>query len=246
MVSHPKILVTRPQPDADDTAGRLNALDLDPVIAPLLEMHPLDPSLPEAKSLAAMVLTSANALRALDQRDQLTSYTHLPVFTVGDRTAAEAALFGFDNITSANGSFTDLVTLLNEQVFDAPLFYPTTTTGFGDLGDALAVSGAKVLTTRSYEMRPIVELPANIITMLNSGEISAVSLYSRRTAESFCALARNRLDKQAYSALTALCLSENVAAPMIANHFTRIALADYPSEEAMMALALSFARDQIR
>jgi uroporphyrinogen-III synthase len=41
-----------------------------------------------------------------------------------------------------------------------------------------------------------------------------------------------------------LCLSEAIAEPLIAAHFVRISLADYPSEEAMMSLALAFARDQ--
>ena len=41
-----------------------------------------------------------------------------------------------------------------------------------------------------------------------------------------------------------LCLSEAVAEPLLAAHFVRVGLADHPSEEAMMALALSFARDQ--
>ena len=41
-----------------------------------------------------------------------------------------------------------------------------------------------------------------------------------------------------------LCLSETVAEPLIDAHFVRVGLADYPSEEAMMGLALSFARDQ--
>lgn len=246
MANHPKILVTRPQPDADDTAGRLAALDLDPVLSPLMEMNALTPDLPDATKLAALVLTSANALRALDQQDQLTPYTRLPTFAVGDKTAAKARQAGFTTVISANGNFADLVALLKQQTFEGPVFYPTTTSGFGDLGDALAPTDTQVISAPVYEMHPIAELPANIIDMLNSGEISAVSLYSRRTAERFCALVQNRLDKQAYSALTAICLSENVAAPMIANHFTRIALADYPSEEAMMALALSFARDQIR
>ena len=41
-----------------------------------------------------------------------------------------------------------------------------------------------------------------------------------------------------------LCLSEAVAEPLIDAHFVRVGLADHPSEEAMMGLALSFARDQ--
>lgn len=245
MSARPKILVTRPEPDASDTAARLNAVGLEPVLAPLLEMHVLETGLPDAKNLTAIALTSANALRALEQQDKLTAYLHLPVFTVGDRTAAHARDAGFETVTSADGSFDDLIALLAKQNFTGAIFYPTAANATGDLAKALAPAGIMALPARIYEMRPTTELSKDTIANLVSREIKAVSLYSRHTAETFCALTE-ALDKGARAALTALCLSENVAAPMIANRFTRIALADYPSEEAMMALALSFARDQIR
>ena len=68
-----------------------------------------------------------------------------------------------------------------------------------------------------------------------------VERYSRRTAQTFVSLADRVAER---SRLGMLCLSEAVAEPLIAAHFVRVSLADHPSEEAMMALALSFARDQ--
>ena len=41
-----------------------------------------------------------------------------------------------------------------------------------------------------------------------------------------------------------LCLSEAVAEPLFDAHFVRVSLAEAPSEQAMMGLALSFSRDQ--
>ena len=80
-----------------------------------------------------------------------------------------------------------------------------------------------------------------LIRRLEDGDISAALFYSRRTAETFVSLTTGL---SARAKLGMLCLSENVAAPLIAAHFVRVALADYPSEEAMMGLALSFARAQ--
>ncbi len=242
----PQILVTRPEPDASDTAARLAALGLQPLIAPMLEMHVLDTGLPDPKGLSAIALTSANALRALEARDRLAHFHGLPVFTVGDRTAAHARDMGFTEVTSADGSFDDLVALLLKQKFDGPVFYPAAANARGDLAGALAPTGIMVLSARLYDMQPVTSLPSPIMTELAAGTIPAISFYSRHTAASFCALVDTLLDREGRAAMTMLCLSENVAEPLIDNHFTRIALADYPSEEAMMALALSFARDQIR
>ena len=61
---------------------------------------------------------------------------------------------------------------------------------------------------------------------------------TRQTRRKFTA------DFKAKAKLGMLCLSESVAAPLIAAHFVRVALADHPSEDAMMGLALSFARAQ--
>ena len=52
----------------------------------------------------------------------------------------------------------------------------------------------------------------------------------------------DRLERPA--ARHALSLSEAVAEPLIDAHFVRVSLAEQPSEQAMMGLALSFLRDQ--
>ena len=95
------MLVTRPEPDASETARRLNALDIETVIDPLLRTETLPTSLPAATGFAAIAVTSANALRALEARGELPNYRNLPLYAVGDRTADMARHLGFARVSSA-------------------------------------------------------------------------------------------------------------------------------------------------
>ena len=118
------MLVTRPEPDAADTVARLAAIAIEAVACPLLTFECLPTNLPEPRGFAAMALTSANALRALEQRGQLAGFRHLRVFTVGDRTAERARDYGCTDVTSAGGALGDLVDLLAHQGIAGPVFYP--------------------------------------------------------------------------------------------------------------------------
>ncbi|MDB5614476.1 MAG: uroporphyrinogen-III synthase, partial [Devosia sp.] len=74
-----KMLVTRPEPDAQSTLARLQALDIEGVVAPVMVRQALDASLPPPDGFTAMVLTSANAVRTLVERNVVATYAHLPV-----------------------------------------------------------------------------------------------------------------------------------------------------------------------
>jgi len=236
-----RMLVTRPEPDASETAARLNALDIETVIDPLLTARTLSTSLPPAEGFAGLAVTSANALRALDDRGDLSGYRGLPLYAVGDRTAAFARRHGFEQVVSAQGNADDLVALLAKAGLKGPILYPAARHQAGRLGKALAPHGIMVITAAVYDMVPATALGETARAGLASGAIAAALFYSRRTAETFARLAGDLRDR---TRLGMLCLSETVAAPLIAAHFVRVALADHPSEEAMMGLALSFARGQ--
>lgn len=238
------MLVTRPEPDASDTAARLGAIDIEAALCPLLSHQTLGTSLPDPSGFAGMALTSANALRALDERKALDQFVNLPVYAVGDRTAAAATEMGFANVRSAGGALGDLVDLLAHAGLKGPIFYPTGRDQSGDLAKSLAPFGVMVIATQVYAMNAATELPPQILGELEDGSIDAVLFYSRRTAETFAALCQDKLSRLSRLGLGMLCISETVAEPLVDAHFVRVGLADYPSEEAMMALALSFARDQ--
>lgn len=238
-----KMLVTRPEPDAQSSLSRLEALGITAVAAPVMTRQALDVSLPPADGFVAMVVTSANAVRTLVERDVIKDYRHLPVFAVGDRTARDAEEAGFARVSSAAGSVADLVNAMTIARMRGPLFYPTGKHQSADLAKALAPLGIMVATAKIYEMVAVDALPQAILADLASGQISAVLAYSRRTAEIFATLAEG-LEPAQRRAISMLCISESVAEPLLAAHFNRISLADRPDEDAMMALALAFAREQ--
>lgn len=238
------MLVTRPEPDTEETAARLRALDITPVLCPLLTFEALPTGLPERRGFAAMAVTSGNALRALAARGALERFADLPTFTVGDKTAERARGYGITKVQSAAGSFGDLVELLAHAGLRGPVFYPAAADQAGDLAKSLAPFGVMVITTQIYAMRPVAALPMNVRDALLNETLGAALFYSRRTAETFAKLAGDALGRAARTRLGMLCISEAVAEPLIGAHFVRVSLADHPSEEAMMALALSFARDQ--
>lgn len=236
-----RMLVTRPEPDASETAARLSALDIEPIVEPLLTYAPLTTTLPDPSGFAAMVITSGNALRALHLRGEIDRYKGLKLFAVGDRTATVARKLGFTEVVSAQGDVHDLVELLADAGLNGPIFYPAARVRSTDLGKALARHGVMVIAAKIYDMAPAEKLSAPLRARLEDGDISAALFYSRRTAETFVSLTAGF---RAKAKLGMLCLSESVAAPLIAAHFVRVALADHPSEDAMMGLALSFARAQ--
>ena len=239
----PKLLVTRPEPDVFDTVGRLAALGIEGVAQPLLERITLSTGLPPANGFAALALTSTNALRALEERGKLRDYLALPVFAVGSRTAKAARAKGFADIRDGGGTLDRLAETLASAGLGGPVLYPAARQQSGDLAAALAPAGIMVVTAQIYEMRPVAALPAAIVAALGDGGFAGALFYSRRTADTFVRLTE-ALAPAARERLGVLCLSEQVAGPLVAARFVRVGLADHPSEEAMMALALSFVRDQ--
>lgn len=242
----PALLVTRPQPDADRLAGYLDALGIEPVLAPMLTARASGEPVPNPEGFAALAATSANAFRFLARRGLADRFTHLPVFAVGDQTALEAERAGFANVTIAAGTLSDLAHTIIQNPPPGPIFYPAAHHRSGDLAGLLAGRGIKVSTHVLYEMIAVERFPSGIADKLHGGNIAGALFYSRRTAEVFASLCAGDNFAPVRSGLEALCLSENCAAPLIERRFVRISLADYPSGEAMMTLALAFAREQIK
>src|SRR5215472_7409357 len=77
-----RLLVTRPPPDGERTAGALRAHGHDVLLAPVLRMEALECALPN-RDYAGTIMTSANAVRAVAGKPEYARLTALPVFAVG-------------------------------------------------------------------------------------------------------------------------------------------------------------------
>lgn len=240
-----RILVTRPLPDAERTAAGLAALGLEPIVAPMLEARFLAAGLPDPAPFVALAFTSANAVRALAAHPLGETFAALPVYAVGDHTASQARAVGFERVSPALGTLDHLIEMVIADKPAGPIFYPAPAHQSGDLAGRLAAAGIAVQSRVLYEMHPATALPPGLAERLLEGEIEGAALFSRRTAAIFAGLLAAPRFAASRENLHCLCLSENVAEPLIEAHFPRIGLADAPSHEAMMVLALAFAQDQI-
>jgi uroporphyrinogen-III synthase len=104
-----KALVTRPSEDAAPLARALASRGIEALIAPLLTIVPV-PNAAQALADAlvgaqALLVTSANGARHLAGAS---TRRELPVFAVGDASAAAARLAGFRAVASAGGDVADL------------------------------------------------------------------------------------------------------------------------------------------
>ena len=99
------------------------------------------------RAFSAVVLTSANAARAIAEHPGRAQLTALTAFTVGRRTAEAARAVGFRDVRSADGDKRDLVDLLRadlvrtdllrmESSERAPLLYLAGEDRAGDLAAA--------------------------------------------------------------------------------------------------------------
>src|SRR5579864_1765350 len=103
-----RALVTRPRAEAEGLAQELAARGIEAIIEPLLEIHYRRDPAPDLAGVQAILCTSANGVRALAR---VTGERALPIFAVGDASAARARDEGFGRVESAAGSLTDLAGL---------------------------------------------------------------------------------------------------------------------------------------
>ena len=232
-----RFLVTRPVDEAERVAALLHARGHDVVLAPLLRIETIENADFGPGPWAGILLTSANALRALapHRRNELSS---LPVFAVGSRTAEAARTAGFSNIIAAEGNAADLAPLTAERLghVRAPLLYLAGNDRARDLAGDFDTHNIPVQTVVVYRAVAASRLPPAARQTLQADSLDGVLHYSRRSAAIFldCATA-DGLTEQA-RALTHYCLSVRVAEPLIAAGASDIGIASRPEDSALLEL----------
>lgn len=97
-----KLIILRPQPGAAATAARAANAKIEVVVSPMFAGRPLAWQPPDPADFDALLLTSANAVRYGGAA--LASYRRLPVYAVGQATAAVVRESGFADVTVGAGN----------------------------------------------------------------------------------------------------------------------------------------------
>jgi uroporphyrinogen-III synthase len=230
-----RLLVTRPEDDGARTGAALRARGHAVLLAPLLRVEAVDAAIADAP-YGAVVMTSANAARAIASHPRRAALAALPVFAVGRRSAQAARAAGFRDVRCADGDKADLVALIRAEYRAprGPLLYLAGEDRAGDL--ELAGSGVEVVTAVVYRAVTAEKFPDAVAAALAAGTLDGVLHLSRRSAEAYLACARRASLLAPALAPVQYCLSAVVAAPLGAAGAAAIRIAARPDEPAMLEL----------
>lgn len=211
------VLVTRPHPDDEATAAALRAKGFEVMLAPMLRFEPVAFHDDGDARYGAVIVTSANALRGIAPHLEGSRLLKLPLFAVGEHTAAAAHRAGFDNVIPANGDAASLRDSVlasvkaKELKKASPLLYLAGADLARDLAGELGERGFTVVTHTTYRMIPVSSLPREACEAFAASGIEAVLHYSRRSARAFLDAARAGGVEISALAIPQCCISAAVA-----------------------------------
>ncbi|MDA7949532.1 MAG: uroporphyrinogen-III synthase [Hyphomicrobiaceae bacterium] len=233
-----RLLVTRPQPDADAQAVILEELGHEAVIAPLLAVEVRDPGPIPIAGTQALVVTSRNALRAFEELGQVKAVTHLPLVAVGEATARLAEETGFQNVAEGPGTAEALVPLICGQCDPSKgvLAYLTGEKTAFDLRAPLESHGFEVAQMVLYATHPVDALDPSVVEEIRSGRLDGVILMSPATAATYTRLVQKSDLAEPAKKLVHLCLSANVAEALSGLAGARSSVASAPTQDDLLAL----------
>jgi uroporphyrinogen-III synthase len=219
----PRIWITRTQPQAEATADRVRALGLTPVVSPLLEVRAIADAALDLAGVDALAFTSAAGVEAFAA---LCPRRDLPVFAVGEATAARARAAGFAETRPSDGDARALAAMIAAW---APrprqLLNPTADRPAADLAALLAERGVAARAVGVYR---------TVASDLAAPppDVDAVLIHSARAAQRLAGL----VDDALAARLSVFALSPAAAAPLAGLPLRRLAAALAPNETALLAL----------
>jgi len=223
-----RVLITRPEEDAARIAEILKSRGHAPVIAPLLQTNFHDGPDVALDGVQAILVTSANGVRALVRRSQRRD---IPLFAVGPQTDEEARAHGFKTVRNANGDSKALAAATLEWA--APekgaLLHVKGAEADGTLAALLKAQGFDVRARVLYDVADI-GLPERARSQLAHRKIDAALFFSARSAGVFkAAVAGLPLET-----VTAVCISAATAQALASLAFRSVRVASQPNQDALL------------
>jgi uroporphyrinogen-III synthase len=233
-----RILVTRPRPDAEVTAEKLRGMGHEAVVAPLLEIDLYPSAVPPLDGAQALIVTSRNALRALDARGLSHAEKERPVFAVGGATARMARESGFSGIRTGEGTAELLLPLIvsNCKPDAGPLIHLAGEKTAWDLKGAIEAAGFTVEQPVVYRAVPANTLPEPALDALGADKVDGVMLMSPETAKIYVALLAAHGIGPIALQVRHFCLSQAVAAELSSLPEAGVEVAGAPTQDALLAL----------
>jgi uroporphyrinogen-III synthase len=222
-----KILILRPQPGADATAALARKIGIEPIILPLFRIEWLAWDAPDSTNYDAILLTSANAARAITSLAP--ALRDLPVHAVGPATAQAALEAGFV-IASTGQSDTQSACMNAQAAGHHRLLWLA---GVDHIALDPPTNGSLEIIHVYQSCRVVVDSAMNDAIK----NCPVVALHSARAAKHFADLVRETKIDQSAIVLMALSPAIALAAGM---GWRATYAAETPDDDALLRLADSY------
>jgi uroporphyrinogen-III synthase len=230
-----RALITRPREESESLASALTARSIGTVIEPMMQVHYHGAAKLDLATVQAILCTSANGVRALAR---VTGERQLPLFSVGEATAAQARAAGFTAAESAGGTVADLVRLVADRLRpqNGGLLHVAGDVVAGDLIGALRARGFVIERKVLYEARPVEALSEGAVNALRCGMIDFALFFSPRTVAIFAKLVDIAGVAVCCQKITALGISTTVDAVLGKLPWRNRLVSERPNQPALLDL----------
>lgn len=230
-----RVLVIRPEPDATRTATLLREWGHQALVAPVLRTEILPSDLPEAADL--VVLTSGNAVRALEGRAELARLADIPAVAVGEATATAARAAGFRSVVSADGRAADVARVVARLGLPggARVFYPAAQERADPLEARLEALGLTVALVPVYRTVAVTDWPQAAVDEIDAGAVDVVQVMSRRSGVVLLDLVRRYGIQSAARRISLHAISSDAVTPDLAAAFASVTIATMPNLDGLVA-----------
>ncbi len=210
-----RLLVTRPEPDAEETAARLGTMGHEAILQPMLRVHfaPPPDGLPAP---AAIVATSRNGVRALVGWPMAKGWRTVPVFVTGEGIAALAREAGFDDVRPGGADAASVADRLTSEfpTGAGPILYVAGRDRTGALAGGLVALGYDIRVVEAYRAEPVAALDPDVAAAIACGRIDGILLFSQRTSAAFVAAVASAGLGDSLAAVPCYAISPRAAEPL--------------------------------
>ena len=207
-----RVLVLRPEPGASVTVERARRHGLDALAVPLFVVEPVDWRAPDPNGFEGLLLTSANAVR--HGGPQLRTLRTLKVYAVGEATARLAREAGFEIAMVGDSGVDRLVGSIDPDL------------------RLLHLCGADRREPRRQNIAPMIVYRSKELGSpdLSTASGSVALIHSPRAGRRLAEIAGDR-------GSIAIAAISRAAADAAGAGWKTVAVADQPSDDALLALA---------
>jgi uroporphyrinogen-III synthase len=230
-----RVLVTRARAEAIRTAQELAKRGHEALVAPLSEIRFLDCEITDLTGVQALLATSSNGVRAFarccHRRD-------IPIFTVGDATAATARAAGFVQVMSAAGDALTLIASVRKAVETGAgtLLHIAGRNSTPAFGEKIAEAGFDLRVCELYETVYRTQLPEEIVDALRRCAVDAVLVLSPEAGRALVESLRQDGLAATCRRIVVCCISAAAAATIQEIEFGAVRVAESPHLDAVLSL----------